>query len=136
MTKEERKQKALNYMKELNIYKPYIEGFEKHDFVCYFDIFAGFWAWQNEKLQNKIKEIEKKYNATVYAITHENTSFGELFDFLIVTNYKEEWDSLLTKCEQNQFYVFAYVWNKTDENLSEFGTIVIETFGGGIRRIA
>ena len=135
-TLQERKEQAIKCLKELDIYKPYIKGFKQDNQVCYFEHFAGYWAWQEPELIQKIKEIEEKHNCTVYAITHENTSFGELFDFLIVTNYKEEWDSLLTKCEQNQFYAFAYVWNKTDDNLSEFGTIVIETFGGGIRRLA
>ncbi len=29
-----------------------------------------------------------------------------------------------------------YVWNKDDERCSEFGTIGVQSFGGGIRRIA
>ena len=122
-------------MKKLDIYKPYIKGFKENDEVCFFEGFAGFWAWQDEELTSKIKEIEEKYNATVYAITHEYTEFGELYDFLIVTDYKEEWDDLLTNL-QGGFYAFAYVWNKTDNDLSEFGTVSLQSFGGGIRRIA
>ena len=72
-TIEERKEKALELMQKLNIYKPYIEGFKKNNEVCYFERFAGFWAWQDEELNNKIKEIEERYNCTVYAITHEFT---------------------------------------------------------------
>ena len=33
------------------------------------------------------------------------------------------------------FYSYAYVWNKTDDNCSEFGTIGIRSFGGGIKRV-
>lgn len=33
-------------------------------------------------------------------------------------------------------YAFAYVWNKDDEICSEFGTVSIKSFGGGIARIA
>lgn len=134
-TLEERKIKALELMKKLDIYKPYIKGFKENNEVCFFEGFGGFWAWQDEELQNKITEIEKKYNCTVYAVTHEYTDFGELYDFLIVTDYKEEWNDLLTNL-QGGFYAFAYVWNKTDNNLSEFGTISLQSFGGGIRRIA
>ena len=133
-TIEERKIKALEIMKKLDIYKPYIKGFEKDNKVCYFERFAGFWAWQDADLIAKVKEIEEKYNCTVYAITHEFTEFGELYDFLIVTDYKEEWSDLVLKCN-NTYYSFVYVWNKSDEDMSEFGTVAIQSFGGGIRRI-
>lgn len=134
-TKKERKEKAIELLKRLDIYKPYINGFEKADDVCYFEQFGGFWAWQDEGLLNKLKEIEEKYNCTVYAITHEYTEIGELYDFLLVTDYKEEWDSLLEHYQNNEYYAFAYVWNKDDDFCSEFGTIGIRSFGGGIKRI-
>lgn len=140
-TKIERKEKAIELMKKLDIYKPYIKGFKENNEVCFFEGFGGFWAWQDEELQSKIKEVEEKYNCTVYAITHEFTEFGELYDFLLVTDYKEEWDNLVEKYQgknddTNTIFAFAYVWNKTDNDLSEFGTISLQSFGGGIRRIA
>ena len=134
-TKIERKEKALEIMKQLDIYTPYIKGFKENNEVCFFEGFGGFWAWRDEELQNRIKKLEAKYNCTVYAVTHEFTEFGELYDFLIVTDYKEEWDDLLNNA-QGGYYAFAYVWNKTDNDLSEFGTISLQSFGGGIRRIA
>ena len=134
-TKIERKEKAIKLMEKLDIFKPYIKGFKNNDEVCFYENFGGFWAWQDEELNNKIKEIEDKYNCTVYAVTHEYTSFGELYDFLIVTDYKEEWDTLLLKFGRS-YHAFAYVWNKSDEDMSEFGTILINSFGGGIARLA
>lgn len=133
-TKIERKEKAIELMKKLDIYKPYIKGFKENNEVCFFEGFGGFWAWQDEELQSKIKEIEEKYNCMVYAVTHEFTEFGELYDFLIVTDYKEEWDDLLLKFG-NKHHAFAYVWNKDDDYCSEFGDVIIQSFGGGIRRI-
>ena len=135
-TKEERKEKALEIMQQLEIYKPYIKGFENNDEVCYFERYAGFWAWQDEDVQNKVTEIEEKYNCTVYAITHEFAEFGELYNFLIVTDYKEEWNELLIEYSEGQHSAFAYVWNKTVNDFSEFGSILIDSFGGGIRRVA
>ena len=135
-TKEERKELALKFMKQLDIYKPYIKGFEENDEVCFYERFAGYWAWQDEDLQNKIKELEEKYNCTVYAITHEFAEFGELYNFLIITDYKEEWDDLICKYSANEFSAFSYVWNKTVNDFSEFGSILIDSFGGGIRRVA
>lgn len=134
-TLEERKEIAIKYLKELDIYTPYINGFEKENEVCYFEQFAGYWAWQDKELTEKIKDIEEKFNCTVYAITHEYTGFGECYSFLVITDYKEEWDSLLEKVNCS-YYAFAYVWNKDDEWCSEFGTIGIKSFGGGIKRIA
>lgn len=83
-TKDERKQKAVECMKKLDIYQPYIKNFMQNDHVCYFEQYAGCWAWQDKELQNKIKYLEEKYNCTVYAITHEYTEFGELYDFYLL----------------------------------------------------
>ena len=82
-----------------------------------------------------MQEIEAAYECTVYAITHEYTEFGECFSFMLVTKYKNEWSRTLVK-EGNTYYAFAYVWNKTYEDFSEFGTIGVRSFGGGITRIA
>ena len=93
------------------------------DDVCYFEQFGGFWAWQDDDLLLKLKEIEEKYNCTVYAITHEYTEFGELYDFLLVTDYKEEWDSLLehykNKCHSFVFpkKVLEDIVSQTTEKL-------------------
>ena len=134
-TIEERKEKAIELMKKLDIYKPYINGFKNSDDVCYFEGFGGFWAWQNPELIEKKKEIEEKYNCTVYAITHEITEIGEFYDFLVVSDYKEEWNDIIGNYQGN-FYAFAYVWNVDDDYSSEFGDVIIQSFGGGIRRIA
>ena len=134
-TIEERKQKALEIMKKLDIYKPYIDGFKDNNDICYFERFAGFWAWQDKELAQKIKEIEEKHNCTVYAVTHEFTDFGECYDFLIVTDYEEEWQDLISDYNNNTYYAFAYVWNKDDDYCSEFGDILINSAFGGIRRV-
>ena len=135
ITNEEKKIKGIELLNKLGIYKPYIKGFEKNNDVCYFENFAGFWAYQEPELIDKIKEIEKKYDCIVYAITHEYTEFGELYDFLLVTDYKREWNNLVYS-QGNTFYTFAYVWNKDDNWCSELGTIGVQSFGGGIKRIA
>ena len=133
-TKEQRKEQAVKLLNQLAVYKPYIKGFEQADNVCFFENFGGFWVYQEPEIEKKMKEIEKEYNCTVYAVTHEYTDFGECYDFLIVGNYKSEWKSLVCKVNGG-FNVFAYVWNKTDDFCSEFGTVGIKSFGGGIKRI-
>ena len=135
MKHEERKIKAVELMKQLGIYKPYIKDFQENDTVCFYENFAGFWAWQNEELNKKIKEIESKYNCTVYAVTHEFTEFGECYSMLYVPRYKQEWNNLLVNVK-GTFYTYAYVWNKSDDWCSEFGEIGVKIMGGGIKRVA
>lgn len=131
----DKKNKAIEIMKTLDIYKPYIKGFEENDYVCFFENFGGFWLYQEPDIEAKMREIEQKHNCKVYAVTHEFTEFGECWDFLIVTNYPEEWDDMIYSFG-NKHTVFAYVWNKDDDYCSEFGDITVQSFGGGIRRIA
>ncbi len=131
-----KKDKALELMKQLDIYQPYIDGFKKNGYVCYFERFAGFWDFQNHELEAKRKEIEKKYNCLVYAITHEYLEGDELYSFLLVTDYPEEWEYLLQNTGHHEHYATAYVWNKSCDWCSEFGDVVIENAFGGIRRVA
>lgn len=89
ITIEQKKQKALELMKKLDIYKPYIKGFEKDNEVCFFEGFGGFWAYQEPELMEKIKTFEKKHNCLVYAVTHEYLEFGECYDFLYIPTTKK-----------------------------------------------
>ena len=131
---QKQKAKAIEIMKQMDIYEPYINGFEKQDKVCFFEQFGGFWVYQEPEVEAKMKELQKKYGCMVYAITHEYTQFGECYSFLIVSKYKEEWDRCVVS-EKIKHYAFAYVWNKDDDWCSEFGTVVVQSFGGGIKRI-
>lgn len=135
ITREMKKQKAIELMQKLDIYKPYIQGFKENDTICFFENYGGFWAYQEPELMDKIKEFEKKHNCLVYAVTHEYLEFGECYDFLYVPDHKEEWEDMIMNIGSNKFYAFAYVWNKDDEYSSEFGSIGIRSFGGGIKRI-
>lgn len=134
-TVEMRKLKAVELLSMLDIYKPYIQGFVDENRVCFFERFGGFWADQEPELMAKVKEVEETYNCTVYAITHERTGFGECYSFLVVTDHEDEWWNLVER-DGSMFYAFAYVWNKTYDDCSEFGSIGVQSFGGGITRVA
>ena len=130
-----KKEKAIELLKEMDIYKPYIQGFRESDKVCFFENFGGYWLYQEPEIDKKRKEIEAKYKCLVYAVTHEFTEFGECWSFLVVTDYKSEWKTLMYS-EGNKHSAFAYVWNRDDDWCSEFGSITVQSFGGGIKRIA
>ena len=112
ITIENKKQKAIELMNKLDIYKPYIKGFKDKNSVCFYENFGGFWAYQEPELMAKIKEFEEKHNVLVYAVTHEYLEFGECYDFLYIPDYEDEWDEMLYP-QGNMFYAYAYVWNKT-----------------------
>ncbi len=67
ITIENKKQKAIELMNKLDIYKPYIKGFKDKNSVCFYENFGGFWAYQEPELMAKIKELEEKHNVLVYA---------------------------------------------------------------------
>ena len=134
MNKEQRKEQAIKCLQQLDIYKPYIDAFKKDDQVCVFERFAGFWVEQYPEIVARMKAIEREYGCTVYAITHEFTNFGECYSFLLVSKYEEEWATLL-RSHKNEHYAFAYVWNKSDDWCSEFGTVTVKSGFGGITRI-
>ena len=130
------KEVAIKCMERLDIYKPYIAKFKKDGTITLFENFGGYYIdeHQEPELLKKIKEFEAEYNCIVYAVTHEMFMFGECYSFLIVSKYEEEWGMTLEEVKDG--YAFAYVWNKSDEICSEFGTIAIKSFGGGIARTA
>ena len=97
------------------------------------DTVSLLYEHQEPELLNKIKEFETEYGSIVYAVTHELFWFGECYSFLIVSKYDEEWEITLEEVKDG--YAFSYVWNKTNEECSEFGTIAVRSFGGGIARV-
>ena len=129
------KEVALSAMKSLDIYKPYIKKFEKDGTITLFERFGGYYIdeYQEPELLKKIKEFEAEYESIVYAVTHTFTQFGELYEFLCISKYEEEWEDTLADVKDG--YAWSYVWNKTDEWCSEFGTITVKSFGGGIARV-
>ena len=137
MTNERQKEIAIQCLEELDIYKPYIRKFKSQKTLpCFFENFAGFWADQEPKLWNKIKEVEKEFGCLVYAITHEITDFGECWSMLCVSSDSERLEDCLTVLDDGKsYYSFSYVWNTQNECFSEFGDIVVRAACGGIKRI-
>ncbi len=132
----EQKEIAIQCLEKLDIYKPYIRKFKsKAGVPCFFENFGGFYVDQEPEIWNKVKEVEKENGGLVYALTHEQTSFGECWSMLYVPRDCETVEDVLDPINSKEFYVFAYVWNKSDDWCSEFGDIVVRSFGGGIKRI-
>ena len=136
-TAEKRKERAIKALQDMYIYKPYIQGF-KNGKVCYYENFGGYWVYQEPEVEAVMKRLEKAYNCTVYAITHEYTNFGEMWSFMFVPDYEDEWEYVACEWpDKNLVYnAEAFVLNVTDPRFSEIGDITVESFGGGLRRVA
>ena len=129
------KEVAIKCMEALGIYKPYITKFKKDGTVTLFERFGGYYFYEDNEpeLLEKIREFEAEYDSIVYAVTHTFAQFGELYEFLCISKHEEEWEDTLE--DINDGYAWSWVWNKTDEWCSEFGTITVKSFGGGIARV-
>jgi hypothetical protein len=136
MNRVMQKEIAVACLEKLGIYGPYVRKFQSIKTIpCFFENFGGFYADQEPELWAKVKEVESEYGCLVYAITHEYFEFGECWSMLCVSKDTKEVHDCLDQYKPKSYYAFAYVWNQTNEQLSEFGDVVVQSFGGGIRRI-
>lgn len=130
------KEIAIKYLETLDIYEPFIRKFKSIGGIpCFFENFVGFYVDQEPKLQDKIKEVEQQTGCLVYAVTHEIADFGETWSMLCVPQNPDDAEYYVYGLGNNQFYAYSYVWNESTPWFSEFGDIIIKSFGGGIRRV-
>ena len=132
--RENKKVEAINRMKALKLFAPCIKAFKDRNEVQLSEMTGGLYEFSsNAELNAKIKEFEVEYNALVYHVIHTYTNFGELYHFLYVSDYPEEWKMDNDDIQDN--YVMCYAWNKDDDWCSEFGTIAVSQKFGGLVRI-
>ena len=79
MKHEERKIKAIELLNKLDIYKPYIKGFEEKDQVCFFERFGGYWVEQEPEIYNKMNP--KKEVHTMGSMRNNTSAEGTVKDF-------------------------------------------------------
>ena len=135
ITREKKKERAIIYMKELGLFTPCIKAFEKHDEVQVSEPWGGLYEFHdNEELNKAIKEFETKYNSLVYHVIHANVCGMEMYSFLCISDYEEDWEFDIENIRDG--YVFTYTWNKDVPEFSEYGSIVYENVFGGLVRTA
>ena len=147
-TKETLKQlqkiEAIKRMQALGLAPNVIKDFDKNGKVYYSErmsaMFDGilYWLDNNNEYVQAVREFERKYNALVYHAQLCNTSFGVMLSMLYVSRHKSEWSMDYNDiCNKHDgvMYVYAYVHNITDEDLSEIGRIGIIRKNGGISRV-
>lgn len=132
MSNEIARQECINRMKKLKMHENVISDFENGKLNYSIDLGALYWV-KDSKVLEKVKELEEKYNITIYHLIHHNAEFGECWCFLYVENEVKEYKYDNEMLEDN--LVYAYVWNLDDDYCSEFGAIMIKSIAGGLLRI-
>ena len=130
--KEKMKQEAIERMKMLKLSNSCIKAFQRGEVWESEGIGALYDLTEEE--QKIVNDFEKKNNGLVYHVIHNMTQFGELYSLLFVGKHEEEWQMDRQDIEEN--IVFAYVYNKTDDWCSEFGSIMVKPSIGGLIRIS
>lgn len=146
MTVEREKMKALavETLKKLYVYAPYIRKFAaKKSTVTLFERFVGYYidglSDGKDELLAKIEEVEKRYEGVVYAVLHYFTDDSEMYAFLLVSKYnlEEDGEPVLFDTENSHIKcALAYVWNKTCDCYSELGDIAVAYHYGGLAYVA
>lgn len=144
MTVEREKMKALavETLKKLNVYAPYIRKFAaKKSTVTMFERFGGYYVdglsdgKVKDELLAKIEEVEKRYEGVVYAVLHYFVEDSEMYAFLLISKYnlEEYGEPVLFDTENSHIKcALAYVWNKTCDCCSELGDIAVAYCYGGL----
>ena len=134
VSREIKKEEAIKRMKALGLFAPCINAFKDRDEVQLTEPTGGLYEFSsNEELTTKVKEFEKDYNALVYHVIHTPTTEMDMYNFLYVSEHSNEWE--MDNDGIDDGYVFAYVWNKTVDYFSEFGSIAVQGKFGGLVRI-
>lgn len=131
--RDELKEQSINNLKTIKSYGPYTRAFRGGTITNY-EGFGGYYIDEDSELMQKIKEVESQYKGMVYATIHSKTEFGELYTMLYSSPYEEDEDDV-EEIGDNQYNCFAYVWNKSEDAFSEFGSVGVKPALGGLVRI-
>lgn len=136
ITKEEFQAEAVRRMQALHLHPFVISKFKDYGTLCCSEVqppIPRITALTPE-LEAKAKWIEEKYHGMAYHVIRSETTIGEMYSFLYISPYREDWE-VDERCIVDNL-VFTYVWNKTWDMGSEFGTIPVVNMDGLLIRTA
>lgn len=131
MNRDLQKAEAIERMRMLHLHSNVINEFRNQGRVNLSEN-GGFLYWLDDSQKQLVAEFEKKHNALVYHVIHNNTVFGEMLAFLYVSDSEEEWD--MDRGDLKNGITLAYVENVSNKCCSEFGSIGIQPSLGGLVR--
>ena len=133
ITKEQKKQEALERMKMLMLSPNIIKEFAKDGIVNMSET-RGFLYWLDDEQKEYVSDFEEEHNALVYHVIHNYTEVGEMLTFLYVSDDEDEWG--YDRDDLKAGYACAYVKNLNEDAFSEFGSVGIKPEFGGLVRTA
>lgn len=138
MSKEIQTALAGGILSKLKVNDQYVQDYDKNRQIYLFDYedeWRGLQIAEGSELSRKISELEFDHDVKVYAVTREMTSFGEIYSFLCLSKYIADYDQMLRVVRDGLYRAYAYSWNKTAEECSEFGFVFISSHDGKIGRV-
>lgn len=94
----------------------------------------GILFWLNDEEKQMVRTWEDETGNIVYHVIKNNMEFGLCYSFLYVSQNEEEWED--DNADLDDGYPLVYVMNVDDDFCSEYGSIGIKPFFGGIIRTA
>ena len=135
ISREIKKEEAIKRMEALGLFAPCVKAFKDRNEVQLTEPTGGLYEFSsNKELTEKVHEFEKEHNALVYHVIHTPTIEMDMYNFLYVSDYDEEWEMDNEDIQDN--YAMSYVWNKDCPDSSEFGSIGIRQKFGGLVRVS
>ena len=139
VSKEIKKAEAINRMKVLKLFAPCIKAFKDRGEVQLSEMTGGLYEFSREaELTAKVKEFEAEYNVLVYHVIHTPAKLDgetmDMYNLLYVSDHQDEWK--MDRDDIKDGYALVYVWNKTIDYFSEFGTIAVRQRFGGLVRVS
>lgn len=132
-----KKECCLNLMSRMGFSPKYYRQFANKDIINLFNSeLDGTPISEGSELYRRIKAVEEKSGVKVFAVTRDFIpDFGEMYSFLCVSPYEEDWDYMFAELGKSTFRSYAYVWNVNVDEYSEFGSVYVEAYFGCIRRV-
>lgn len=137
-TIQQMKAKAIDVLDKLGVNSLFRFIFEQEDKIFLFDTVDGIRTVHvidtDSDLYRMAQEVERKTGCKVYAVLHSRMFFGETYDFLLVSNYRDDFAAMHTAIADKHL-VYAYCHNVSDPKLSEPGSIVLRVYNGFLVRV-
>ena len=133
-TKEQMKQEALARMKLLGLQYNVIRDFEAKETVYYSLGALGLLYLAFGEVVKVVQKFENQTGYLVYHVIDNNTSIGRMLTLLYVSTEMDEWAA--DKQDLQEGCPLAYVENITYPDCSEFGSVGVKLFNGGVVRTA
>lgn len=129
---KKQKDEAISRIKKLNLHPNAVREFIEENKLNLSE--RGMLYWLDETELDMIDEWQKETGNLVYHVIKNNMEFGLCYSLLYVSVSEDEWED--DNYDLDDGYPLVFVMNVDDEFCSEYGSIGIKPFMGGVIRTA